>query len=118
MLVRTSLLRYSRLLQTYHTPAIRTLLIRDIPLRRNFHISPLFRNPSPPPETAPPDSASEASSSSSEQHEPVEQQQQSTETEAKPTEEANAPQKKDIPSAASKREVDPKDHELATLKAN
>lgn len=110
------LLRHSRLLQTYPRPILRQLPIqRTLPARRLFHVYPPIRDladsssSNPSTESTPPTESSESSSTANE----------SSETpETKTPIEDSSPKKPDIPPPPPKRDVDPKDHELAELKVN
>lgn len=124
MSLRIPLMRCVRLLgQTQRIAAVRRpMLIQNRLPRRTFHVFPALRteapNPKPsetsteaesqPPQPEPAQTASEA---------PVEQTkaEATQEPPQKPAEEKPSPAKPDIP-PPPKREVDPKDHELAELK--
>ena len=114
MSLRVSLLRCSRLLQqSPRIPIVRPPLVQNIVLRRPFHAYPPLREvDSGPSSSHSPNSTSADPSSSNEQPEPTPE----TPAAAAKGEETALPSKPDIPPPSPKRDVDPKDHELAELK--
>src|SRR5271154_3796352 len=113
------LLRHSRLLQTYTRPFLRQLPIRSSLARRPFHVYPPFRDladsSSSNPSTA--DSSTESSTSASaDSSEPNPATKGSQSETAKTPVEESSPKKPDIPPPPPKRDIDPKDHEIAELK--
>lgn len=102
MLLRSSLLRQCRLLQTSQRTVLRSIPLENSISRRSFHRFPAWRY---------------ADSTSSDQSTPSET---TTETNnpktEKPTAESNAPAKDTTPPSPTKREPDPKDQEIADLK--
>ena len=115
MSLRVSLLRCSRLLQQSHRiPIVRPYLVQNLALRRPFHAYPPLREAdSRPSSSDPPNSTSADPSSSTEQPEPTPE----TSEPAVKVEETTT-SKPDIPPPPPKRNVDPKDHELAELKVH
>jgi hypothetical protein len=113
MSMKVSLLRCSRLLpQSRQIPILRPHLGRNLVLRRPFHAYPPLREVASG--SSSPNSASAEPSSSAEQPEPTPE---SSDSPVK-AEETSSTSKHDIPPPPPKRNVDPKDHELAELKVN
>ena len=116
MSLRVSLLRCSRLLQQSHRiQIVRPHLVQNLVLRRPFHVYPPLREvDSGPSSSDSPNSTSADPSSSTEQPESTPE----TSEPAVKAEETAPTSKPDIPPPPAKRNVDPKDHELAELKVH
>jgi hypothetical protein len=113
MSLRVSLLRCGRLVQqTQRIPFNRPVLIRSTVPLRSFHAYPPIRNFSTE-QSAPNSTSAETSASADAQPTPNE----SAETVKNPAEETSTASE-DNPPPPPKRDVDPKDHELAELKVD